>query len=115
MFRSAFTSLALVLSLSFTVAACGGDDDDNPSTDCADAAQQMRGAVVVMTSCTNCHAEDAANRNGAPDGIDFDSEAKIMTRESAIRRRAITAETMPPSGPLSQAQQDDLAAYLDCI
>lgn len=112
MLRSTLTIFALVASASL-LAACGGNDD------CADTAQQMRGAMVIAVSCTTCHSAAANDRNGAPIAVNFDSPPDIDLHEDKIRTRAIERRNMPPAPPLGPGALDadeiaDLEAFLDC-
>lgn len=111
MLRSTLKTLGLLASLSL-LGACGGGD--NGGSDCEDTAAQMRGAMIVMGSCTSCHSESATDRQSAPDDINFDDPADIDMFEGGIRTRAIDQKTMPPGGPLSAEQISDLQTYLDC-
>lgn len=116
MLRSTLKLALLLASFSFA-AACGGGDE---GPDCTDMAAQMRGSMVIATTCQSCHASTVTgtDRNNAPTNVTFDDAADIDMQEARIRARAIneTGGAMPPApnGPLSAAQKADLEAFLDC-
>ncbi len=112
MLRSTLKLLVILASFS-SLAACGGGDE---GPDCTDTAAQMRGSMVIATSCTGCHSEASANRMSAPPNVNFDDAADIDMHETRIRARAINnvPSVMPPTGALSASQKSDLEAYLDC-
>jgi len=65
--------------------------------------------------CAACHSEDTPNRFGAPEGIDFDSEAHVEARLEDIQRAVLDNETMPPGGGLLDSEKDRLEQYLACL
>lgn len=112
--RTLLTAFALFASFSLLV-ACGDDGGDGGGSACdTNMDAQMRGSTVVMANCLGCHSVSAADRAGAPVGVDFDSSDDIIANEARIRARAIDLMTMPPAGPLSDANVADLQALLDC-
>ena len=65
--------------------------------------------------CTSCHASTLTNadRQSAPEGVDFDSyEAAMADREHAASE--VAAGTMPPGGGLTDAEKDELYAWVRC-
>jgi len=64
------------------------------------------GAGFFTTYCASCHSAAAANRRGAPDGVDFDAEADVIAWGARVRARVVDAGTMPLGGGVLD---DDLA------
>jgi len=48
--------------------------------------------------CRSCHSAVASDRRGAPEGVDFDTEADVDRQIDAIWRVVITQERMPVGG-----------------
>lgn len=86
--------LLLLLALSF--AACTGDDVDV----CAGAPTYESDIRAILDDkCIDCHHTTVRglNRNGAPEGIDFDDYATLADHVTAIAD-AITSGREPPRG-----------------
>ena len=67
--------------------------------------------------CLGCHHADLdeAERNGAPIGVDFDTEADALLWGDRILARATgDAPTMPPAGGSSPEEAERLADWLVC-
>jgi mono/diheme cytochrome c family protein len=91
------TALFLFAS-AFLLSACG-EKLDPVQTQTCDPAQAVNYtddlAPLFARYCTGCHSANAANRNGAPIGVDFDSYgAAAASAESANIR--VQAGSMPP-------------------
>src|SRR5262245_54450553 len=106
----------LSISLAFAVAlaaaatllpACGPD--------CSQAPAHFKDVKAFSKSCTECHASDAADRQGAPSSINFDryEDAKKNPEKSADE---IESGGMPPSDgePISEAEANDAVLWLRC-
>lgn len=83
---------------------------------------ETAGAPFVYTWCTGCHSsyletpEDPGEwdpRQGAPEGLDFDSLERVC-EQLALIESAVFGERMPPSGGPSQDELDALRAWIDC-
>lgn len=66
------------------------------------------------TWCTSCHGTFAVERNGAPIGVDFDSEAGALRWRERIRERVLVDGTMPIGGGVYAEDLALLEAWLDC-
>ena len=53
-------------------------------------------------------------RNGAPEGVDFDSEADLLYWSLSVRRTVLEDGSMPVGGGLSADDAALLEALLDC-
>ena len=87
------------------------------ATDTGGAAPgwQDWGAGFFGTWCQPCHATDAPQRYGAPEGVAFDDAAQAVAQADAIRRVVLEQERMPVGGGLSAADRDRLAAWLCAV
>lgn len=73
------------------------------------------GAGFVTESCQSCHASTSPDRNGAPDGVVFDTEEDVAARASLILAVATgDAPTMPPEGGVSEDDRALLEIWLTC-
>jgi hypothetical protein len=112
--RGALCAAGLVL------AACSSEaTGSRSSTLCAGPAAltyEDFGRPFFLSWCTGCHASDLPEsaRRGAPVGLNFDDLTSVRAHRERIRERAVTARTMPPAGGPSDAQREQLAAWLEC-
>ena len=82
---------------------------------CADAPTWAGwGDGFFGTYCRACHSASAAERSGAPEGIDFDQLEEIQTWRSSIESAVLDRGTMPVGGGVPSEQLDRLAAFLAC-
>lgn len=119
-----------LLSLTFLLAACGGDDhgggDGLPTNAACPIGSTLTyegfGKPFAESYCTRCHSSElsGADRNGAPDGHDFDSLEGIVAVADHVDEYAAagpdaTNEIMPPSDPRpSLAERQMLGEWLAC-
>lgn len=104
--------LFLIGSLAAALAgglACLGPGTLNEAEDC-----DATGAELVRVRCLTCHSIEleGAERAGAPEGIDFDTDDDVQWYARRIRTTVFEKETMPPSRPLAACEQAALEAYL---
>ena len=67
-----------------------------------------------LTWCRGCHSAGAADRHGAPEGLDFDNEEDILFWQSSIRIAVLEAGSMPLGGGVFEDELYLLEVYLDC-
>ena len=94
-----------------------GDTAVDTGSGCEDAQElswSSFGHGFFRTWCTSCHAEAAADRHGAPAGIDFDTEEQVAAWSDAIRRTVIDDATMPMGGGVYDDDLELLDEYLRC-
>jgi len=92
-------------------------DSAEPVIDCTDApgvTWESWGEGFFMTWCQPCHSATTLERNGAPEGVDFDTEANIVFWAESIRRTVLEQGSMPIGGGLSKDDAVLLEALLDC-
>ena len=80
-------------------------------------ADEMAGAGVILAKCQNCHASDAANRQGAPSTVTFDNASLVRSQDNRIFARAVQGSSMPPAaggGALSTDEKEQVRIYLAC-
>jgi hypothetical protein len=108
---TSFTSLA---AGSYTVTAkdangCTGTTAVNIA---APAAGPLFTAVktLMQNNCQSCHNNSIANG-----GMNWTVDCNIVTNKDRIKARAVdnNPSSMPPSGPLAQADKDKITAWLN--
>lgn len=108
-------------SLCGALLACGGeaqerDDSAQPVCDTAlPVTWSNWGEGFVLTHCSGCHAENASDRHGAPEGVFFDSEEQVLQSATTFLRMVVDDETMPPAGGVRQEEMVLLEAWLGCL
>jgi uncharacterized membrane protein len=67
-------------------------------------------------SCNGCHSSQltGAVRSGAPEGVDFDTEAAAIQQADRVRARVLGDQTMPPGGGLTAEELFLLDEWLTC-
>ena len=135
--------LHLVIGLLWLAVGCGAEDKADtastvaPVTDTSDADDSGTTPVPEDTGggpcdglpavtwsgwaqgffrgyCTSCHSRTASDRWGAPEGIDFDTEADVVGRAAQIRSAVLDRQSMPVGGGVIEADLELLQIYLDC-
>lgn len=105
--------------------ACGGT---SPAADTAVPAAACTGDTgapaptwdtwaepFFTTWCQPCHASDAPQRYGAPEGATFDTEADAHAQAAAIQATVLDGGSMPVGGGLSSQDKAQLAAWLCAV
>lgn len=69
----------------------------------------------LLSKCQPCHASNAPNRYGAPESVHFDNRAAAVKQAEAIRRVVLEAESMPPSGGVTEEERILLEDWLSCV
>lgn len=106
---------------------CGGGASDSAGRldavpdlrpeECADApavSWDGWGEGFFTTWCQACHSATTGERNGAPPGVDFDTEAELVFWAEAVRRTVLEEGTMPVGGGVSEEDAVLLGVLLDC-
>ncbi len=72
------------------------------------------GREVLASSCDACHSAlvTGAQRAGAPEGVNFDTDGDVRRQAAKIRDRAIVQLTMPLGAPLADCNQKTLDGFL---
>ena len=99
--------------------ACTGEPADSGVDTglCADApitTWDNYGAGFVIQNCTSCHSATADNREGAPEGVDFDSVEEVWDQADRVLARVVTDATMPPQGGLTEDDRYRVEVWLTC-
>lgn len=63
---------------------------------------------VIQANCVSCHQPGGQQPNP-----DWTKDCNIVANAAAIKTNAVENGTMPPTGPLSQADKDKLTAWLN--
>lgn len=107
--------LLLLLSLS-----CIGNDAKSDGTDTAtcDSAPQVTwdnwAHGFFLTYCLACHSENSVDRRGAPESVNFDTEAEVAGFSGVVRTVVLDQATMPIGGGVYEDDLYLLEVYLDC-
>ena len=111
--------------------ACGGDPtdatcdggpsacrDEPAATGCEETAPGFS-EVTAFAKCSNCHStlRSEGARNGAPAGVDFDSESAAVSKASEAAA-LVRSGVMPPAGSgvsLSDSEKQALLRWSECL
>jgi uncharacterized membrane protein len=93
--------------------------DAPPPVSCDDSVLRYSnfGEPFVLDWCRGCHSAGVPDgmRQGAPEGVDFDTHEQVATYAPRILARATGAiPSMPPAGGPSDAERAWLAEWLAC-
>ena len=89
-------------------------DTAPPTTECVRTVSwQAWGQGFFMTWCQACHSQTTSARNGAPEGIDFDTEAQVLTLLDAVSETVLVSRSMPVGGGPDADDLTLLSIYLD--
>ncbi len=72
------------------------------------------GAGFFGSYCRSCHSSSTPDRRGAPEGVDFDTEAQVLANLEGVHRSVLTEGTMPRGGGVPDVELERLRAYLAC-
>lgn len=109
--------------MALLLAACAGPPADTADTAVAEADPACAEGPAVTwawadgfftTWCTSCHSVHTPDRRGAPDGVDFDTEADVRASADAVRSAVIERESMPIGGGVYPDDLVLLEQYLAC-
>jgi len=64
--------------------------------------------TVIAQKCVSCH-----NSTRTLGGQDYSSDCNIVASKTRIKVRAVDEGTMPPNGPLPQADKDKITAWFN--
>lgn len=109
-------ALALLL-----IAACSdkaGESGAGDSGLCADAPVLMYanfGQGFLLENCQSCHASTSLDRNGAPEGVVFDTLEDVLPLADLILAQAGGEDPpMPPQGGVEDLEREKLRIWLSC-
>lgn len=100
--------------------ACADPEDSaeaEPPAACADAPDvtwDNFGYGFFLTYCNSCHSRNTADRRGAPDGVDFDTEADLVQWKERVNVRVLQEGTMPLGGGVYSDELELLQVMLAC-
>ncbi len=89
-------------------------EPDSAACDPGDTTWDSWGAGFFASYCLSCHSASTPDRRGAPVGMDFDSEAQVLTNLDGIERSVLTDVTMPRGGGVPEAELERLRTYIAC-
>lgn len=81
-----------------------------PAGGCAGTPGMLFTAMktIIVQRCVSCH-----NSTNAQGGQDLSTDCKIIASKTRIKVRAVDEGTMPPNGPLPQADKDKITAWIN--
>src|SRR5690606_23435350 len=83
-------------------------DDSKTACDTSNLTYENFVKPLLETNCTTSGCHDGASGLTA-----FTTYESVQTRSENIRNRVLTLKNMPPSGPLSDCDQQKLRHWLD--
>ncbi|MBL4637488.1 MAG: hypothetical protein JKY56_26765 [Kofleriaceae bacterium] len=109
----------ILLPFSILIAFATACDSDSSSeepndVDCSLLTYQNFGEPFLADYCLGCHSSSAANRNGAPGAVNFDTLEEVRTRSIRMNARAGIGMTMPPVNGPSPQEREDLSQWIGC-
>jgi uncharacterized membrane protein len=63
---------------------------------------------LISAKCQSCHNNSVQNG-----GMNWEVECNIVTHKANIKNRAVDLGTMPPTGPLTQAEKDIITNWIN--
>jgi VCBS repeat-containing protein len=63
---------------------------------------------LITSKCVTCH-----NNTNSQGNMNWTIDCNIVLHQSNIKNRAVDLGTMPPTGPLSQAEKDIITDWID--
>ena len=105
------------LPLLLLAGSCAGadQDTDNGCDTAIPVSWDGWAEGFFRTYCTSCHGADTTDRWGAPEGIDFDTEADVAQWAQSIEISVLEEGTMPPAGGVYDEDLILLETYLRCV
>lgn len=88
--------------------------DDTGCAAAPDVTWQGWGRGFMATYCDGCHAADAADRHGAPEGVSFDTLEEVRNQAARIEARTLDDQDMPPGGGIIEDDLWLLEVFLRC-
>jgi len=109
-------SLALLVALAGCAADTAETIDDQTCPEGSELTYDNFGGPYLDSYCQRCHASAAADRNGAPSSITFDTVNDVRSHMDRIFARAAGGNTSMPPGPDDppEAERAMLAEWLAC-
>jgi uncharacterized membrane protein len=113
-FSTISLGFVLISILAFNSCSKGGGGDDNPPTPGACGTGPMgplftQVRAIITNNCNSCHNNSIANG-----GMNWTIDCNLVFNKERIKVRAVdnVPSSMPPTGPLPQADKDKITAWL---
>lgn len=101
--------------LACSTASDSSDTGQNPACNTAPAVTYENwGQGFFLTYCGACHSRSTANRNGAPEGVDFDNRSDIIKWKDRIQVRVLDEQSMPLGGGVYTDELELLQVLMAC-
>jgi cytochrome c5 len=93
------------------------DDASTAADACAEAGVlngDNFGAAFTLHNCQRCHGTNLTERQGAPQGVSFESSSKVWSRRDDVLAPAgVDPPTMPPMGGTMEDDRQRLRLWLE--
>ena len=115
--KHVFVSNITVIAISLFIVSCSKSGGGNtipppppPPSACSGTAGPLFTAVktLMAANCQSCHNNTIANG-----GMNWTVDCNIVINKTRIKARAVDEGTMPPTGPLAQAEKDKITAWIN--
>ncbi len=106
--------LGITLGICLVVTSCYYDNEEDLyplqtcNTDSVTYQQHIKPIIDANCALSGCHVPGT----GRVDYTTFQG-VKIVADDGRLRQRAVVETTMPPSGPLSSCEQQQIEAWLN--
>ena len=91
-----------------------GTDTSEPIADPCDIHWDGWANGFFSTYCRSCHSSTSEQRHGAPEGVDFDTQADIEMWLERIEVRVLEEQTMPLGGGIPEVDLEQFATWMAC-
>jgi uncharacterized membrane protein len=88
---------------------------DLPEVDCEASEPVSYAELTITSACTSCHSSTlaAADRSGAPVGVDYDSHA-AAAENAEHGAEVVNGGSMPPEGGVSTEAAEEFYVWALC-
>lgn len=98
--------IVTLLSITFS---CSKSEDNNPDPTGTPGPKFLSAKSVITSSCALSGCHKAPSNAG---GINFETNAGIVSNASGIKTMAVDLGTMPPTGSLSAADKAKISDWI---
>ena len=103
----------LICLILFNLVSCIKNDRFTPSSQAGNCNGQpgplfQSVKTIITQNCVSCHNNYDLNGN-----MNWTVDCNIVQFRDRIKARAVDEKTMPPTGPLSQADRDKISAWIN--
>ena len=93
--------------------ACSKSEDSNPTVDPTGSTPGPKFSAVKTVITSSCALSGCHISPSNTGGINFESNAGIVSAGARIKARAVDLGTMPPTGPLSAVDKAKITDWIN--